>query len=218
MPPESEPSVGCQTLVATGGYTITCLPSLGSLEPPFFVSPISVGFSFSPKHRNFRIWKIINCGELSSAAEDTVPWCPCSEPHHVFCSHRSVVTWHLTFYKQRHALDSYPWIGKIKSRPSVKYSSCSKIQFPRQVKCHGSDGENDTFEAKFLSVVADCDHGDQYEEDEQQAQGDPDHTGHGQALCNEESHTIHGFPHIIPFTSSWTVTMSIPRSFSALNN
>ena len=166
VPPESDPSVGCQTLVATGGYTITCLPSLGSLEAPFFVSAISFGFSFSPKQRKVKnsyhiiIGKKNNCGELSSAAQDTVPWCPCSEPHHVFCSHRSFVTWHLTFYKQRHALDSYPWIGKIKSRPSVKYSYCSKIQFPKQVNCHGSDGENDTFEAEFLSVVADCDHCD----------------------------------------------------------
>ena len=134
VPPESVPGVWCQTLVATGGYTITCLPSLGSIAAPFFVSPLSVGFSFSPKHRKITksydrsgFWKIINCIELSSAAQDMVAWCPCSQPHHgkwsVFRSHRSIVTWHSTFYKQRHALDSYPWIGKIKSRPSVKYSS-----------------------------------------------------------------------------------------------
>ena len=78
----------------------------------------------------------------------------------------------------------------------------------------------DTFEAEFLSVVADCDDCDQDEEYEQQAQGHPDHTGHGQALCNQKSHThsSHTDYILIPFTSSWTVTMSMPRSFSALNN
>ena len=57
------------------------------------------------------------------------------------------------------------------------------------VKCHGSGGENDTFEAEFLSIVADCDDCDQDEEYEEQAQGHPDNTGHGQTLCNQESHT-----------------------------
>ena len=47
------------------------------------------------------------------------------------------------------------------------------------VKCHGSGGENDTFEAEFLSIVADCDDCDQDEEYEEQAQGHPDNTGHG---------------------------------------
>lgn len=145
---------------------------------------------------------MINCIELSSGAQDMVAWCPCSRPHHgkcsMFCSHRSFVTF--TFYKQRHALDSYPWIGKIKSRPSVKYSSYSQIQFPKQVNCHGSDGENDTFEAEFLSVVADCDHGDEDEEDEQQAQGHPDNTGHGQALCNDMRRVRQGVPTLGDFS------------------
>ena len=41
-----------------------------------------------------------------------------------------------------------------------------------------------TFKAEFLSVVADCDHGDQDEEDDQEAQSHSDDAGHGEALCN----------------------------------
>ena len=45
-------------------------------------------------------------------------------------------------------------------------------------------GKIATFKAEFLSVVADCDHGDQDQEDDQQAQSHPDDAGHGEALCN----------------------------------
>ena len=45
-------------------------------------------------------------------------------------------------------------------------------------------GKIATFKAEFLSVVADCDHGDQDQEDDQQAQSYPDDAGHGEALCN----------------------------------
>ena len=45
-------------------------------------------------------------------------------------------------------------------------------------------GKIDTFEAEFLSVVADCDYSDQDEECDQQTQSHPDDTGHGETLCN----------------------------------
>ena len=45
-------------------------------------------------------------------------------------------------------------------------------------------GKIDTFEAEFLSVVADCDHSDEDQECDQQTQSHPDDTGHGEALCN----------------------------------
>ena len=109
VPAESDPSAGCQTLVATGGYTIVCLsgpPSLESLGATFFVSPISVGFSFSPKQSKisliFRQGKMIynpSFEKVLIAADYQVEFRTWSRDapalsrimESVLCSHRRIV-------------------------------------------------------------------------------------------------------------------------------
>ena len=62
-------------------------------------------------------------------------------------------------------------------------------------------GKINTFEAEFLSVVADCDHSDQDEECDQQTQSHPDDTGHGETLCNmisQQDLTLIDFSYLSP--------------------